>query len=87
MTENKPTLPLPLFTKEHGYMMKEAPTYQKRVLTPALKIPGPFEVETSEGRVTCQDGYLAFDSRGYPYPIATEEFERIYVLVDGRRFK
>lgn len=25
----------------------------------------------------CEDGYLAMDSRGYPYPIATDEFESI----------
>jgi hypothetical protein len=33
---------------------------------------------TSEGTLRCQGGYLAIDSRGYPYPIADEEFQRIY---------
>lgn len=44
----------------------------------AMRITGAFEVETSEGTLTCQDGWLAIDARGYPYPIAADEFERIY---------
>ena len=54
------------------------PQYRKAVLTSATRIHGPFAVETSEGMMTCQDGYLAVDARGYPYPIATDEFELIY---------
>jgi hypothetical protein len=54
------------------------PTYRKTKLTYAVKISGPFTVETSEGPLTCADGYLAVDARGYPYPIATDEFELIY---------
>lgn len=53
-------------------------TYRKKVLTKALKIDGPFIVETSEGQLNCKDGYLAMDARGYPYPIATDEFKLIY---------
>jgi len=55
------------------------PTYQKRVSTRAIKIDGPFSVDTSEGLLNCKDGYLAIDARGYPYPIATDEFHLIYV--------
>lgn len=44
----------------------------------AIRMDGPFTVETSEDIVRCEDGYMAIDSRGYPYPIAAEEFERIY---------
>jgi hypothetical protein len=54
------------------------PAYRKRVLTHATRIDGPFTVETSEGPLTCSDGYLAVDARGYPYPIATDEFNLIY---------
>lgn len=54
------------------------PKYRKTALASALRIEGPFTVETSEGPLTCQDGYLAVDARGYPYPIATDEFELIY---------
>lgn len=53
-------------------------TYRKQVPTQAIKIDGPFTVNTSEGPLTCSDGYLAMDARGYPYPIATDEFELIY---------
>lgn len=54
------------------------PKYRKHALTSATKIDGPFTVVTSEGPLHCRDGYLALDARGYPYPIATEEFEQIY---------
>lgn len=52
--------------------------YQKKVKTQAAKIDGPFTVETSEGTLTCKDGYLRLDARGYPYPVATDEFTLIY---------
>ncbi len=53
-------------------------SYQKKVHTQAIKIDGAFEVETSEGNLTCKDGYLCIDARGYPYPVATDEFKLIY---------
>lgn len=52
--------------------------FRKRVETRAVRIEGPFMVETSEGPLTCQDGWLAMDARGYPYPIAADEFALIY---------
>jgi hypothetical protein len=58
------------------------PTYQKVATTRATRMTGPFTVETSEGPLRCEDGYLAMDARGYPYPIATDEFELIYRPVD-----
>jgi hypothetical protein len=54
------------------------PLWRKVALTRAMKIDGPFTVETSEGPLTCAGGYLAIDARGYPYPIATDEFRLIY---------
>ena len=54
------------------------PLYQKHALTRAIRIEGPFTVETSEGPLRCENGYLAIDARGYPYPIAADEFEQIY---------
>jgi hypothetical protein len=54
------------------------PAYRKHALTRAIKIAGPFFVDTIEGPLFCEDGYLAIDARGYPYPIATDEFELIY---------
>lgn len=52
--------------------------YRKKVTTNAVRIDGEFEVETREGTLKCPDGYLAIDSQGWPYPIAKDEFERIY---------
>jgi len=52
--------------------------YRKTSLTKAIKIDGPFMVETSEGPLQCIDGFLAIDARGYPYPIASDEFALIY---------
>jgi hypothetical protein len=57
-------------------------TYQKKVKTKAIRIEGPFTVETSEGPLKCNDGYLAIDARGYPYPIAADEFQLIYEEVN-----
>jgi len=54
------------------------PKWRKVALTSMLKIDGPFTVETREGPLTCQEGYLAVDARGYPYPIATDEHAKIY---------
>lgn len=55
--------------------------YQKKVKTQAAKIDGPFTVETREGPLTCKDGYLCLDTRGYPYPVAADEFALIYESV------
>lgn len=52
--------------------------YRKKVSTLAARMDGPFEVKTTEGTLRCEDGWLAFDSRGYPYPIAADEFAQIY---------
>jgi hypothetical protein len=56
--------------------------YRKRVFTHAVRVIGPFTVQTREGQLFCADGYLAIDSAGYPYPIAAEEFERVYELAE-----
>lgn len=55
-----------------------AKQYRKTAITKAMRIDGPFIVQTSEGQLQCQDGYLAVDARGYPYPIAADEFVLIY---------
>jgi hypothetical protein len=56
----------------------EWPAYRKRTATRAKRIDGPFTVRTAEGELDCEDGWLAIDARGYPYPIAADEFELIY---------
>lgn len=57
--------------------------YQKKRLTQAIRIERPFQVETRRGPLTCPDGYLALDSDGWPYPIAKDEFEKIYSKVQS----
>lgn len=53
--------------------------FRKKVTTRAIRMAGRFTVQTvHEGEVRCEDGWLAFDARGYPYPIAADEFKRIY---------
>jgi hypothetical protein len=53
-------------------------TFRKKLFTKAVRVKGPFAVETSECQVVCEDGWLAIDARGYPYPIAVDEFDLIY---------
>lgn len=43
-----------------------------------IRIDGPFEVETRNGELRCQDGYLALDAGGWPYPIDYDVQERTY---------
>jgi hypothetical protein len=57
--------------------------YRKRTLTPAIRMRGPFFVHTAEGPLKCEDGWLAWDSRGFPYPIAADEFDLIYEEADS----
>lgn len=55
--------------------------FRKMSITQAQRISGPFEVETLEGTMSCEDGWLALDSHGNPYPIAHHEFIAIYTPV------
>lgn len=76
----------PVFSKDSmpGDLDVAGGWYRKRVLTWAFRVDGPFAVQTSEGLLRCDDGWLAMDARGYPYPIATEEFALIYEEADLR---
>lgn len=75
------TEPAPVYTTENlpaeGWR-----EYRKVATTSMRRMSGPFVVETSEGPLRCDDGYLAVDARGYPYPLAATEHECIYVPVD-----
>lgn len=55
-------------------------SYRKMILTRAARVKGPFTVETSEGPLACQDGWLALDASGNFYPIADEVFQATYEL-------
>lgn len=53
--------------------------YVKVRPTLAIRMPGPFSCLTSEGNVaSCADGWLAVDSRGFPYPVNAAEFLATY---------
>ncbi len=84
MAEEKAKRELPVFGIGVGLPeeLRSAPRFRKKVLTQAVRIEGPFMVETSEGVLRCEDGWLALDQRGYPYPIAANEFDLIYEPVD-----
>lgn len=57
--------------------------FRKTALTRMKRIDGPFTVQTSEGPLRCENGFLAMDARGYPYPIAVDEQVKIYERVEG----
>jgi hypothetical protein len=57
-------------------------TYRKRSLTRARRVEGPFLVETPQGPLRCQDGWLALDANGDPYPIAADVFDATYRAVE-----
>ena len=72
------------YSKEHLPLI--APllwrTYRKKILTKAVRVEGEFVVQTAEGPITCRDGYLCVDVRGFPYPVDREEFDLIYEAED-----
>lgn len=73
---------IPRFNKENLSSVTGWQGFRKTSITQAVKMDSPFRVETSESEnepFYCEDGYLAIDARGYPYAIATDEFEKIYV--------
>ena len=58
------------------------PEFVKVRRTKATRVSGPFTVQTREGTLTCENGYIALDSAGYPYPVDYDEFWAIYELAD-----
>jgi len=65
-------------------ILEHAPLWRKRKLTAAVRIIGPFSVETQQGILTCPDGYLAVDSAGWPFPINRDEFESLYEAAEEK---
>lgn len=60
--------------------------FRKKVPIYAARIFGEFRVELANGDiVACEDGWLAFDARGHPYPIDADEFARSYDPADLRK--
>lgn len=56
--------------------------YRKTAITPMVRINGPFTVETREGPLDCEDGYLACPDDGWPYPVAADYHAANYEPVD-----
>lgn len=55
--------------------------FRKIVPTPMLRIAGQFVCETREGPLTCNNGWLAVDQQGFPYPIEASEHAKTYELI------
>jgi hypothetical protein len=76
-----PAVPDPFFSKDDlpdGAYRRYRKTFAPR----AIRIEGTFHCATSEGNIaSCTDGWLAIDSRGFPYPINSAEFDATYDLV------
>lgn len=70
------------FYKQKMPPIEKFSAHKKKVTTMAYRVNGPFEVLTSEGLLHCKDGWLCIDARGYPYPVAADEFALIYEAVD-----
>lgn len=54
--------------------------YVKVTPTKMIRMIGPFQCETKEGLVECEDGFLAVDAEGYPYPVAKSIHDKTYKL-------
>ena len=70
-----------VFSKDNVGDYRRWPKYKKKFDPHMLEIDGPFIVETSEGRLYCEEGFVAIDSQGSPYPISKKEHGRIYELI------
>jgi len=56
--------------------------YVKKGTTRIARVEGPFSVDTREGLMHCEDGYLALDNNDDPYPIAKDVFDTVYEPAD-----
>ena len=71
--------PIPIYDAGNSARLRgEAGMYRKALLTRATRLRWPFKVETSEGLMECEDGWLAWDVAGNPYPIAANVFAQSY---------
>jgi hypothetical protein len=57
--------------------------YQKTTPVSATPMVGKYAVKTQEGTVNAEDGWMALDNAGHPYPIADQEFDTAYVPHPG----
>jgi hypothetical protein len=59
-----------IFTREALPNYSTFQPYRKRGVTMMARVKGPFTVMTQEGEVECDDGWVALDEEGWPYPIS-----------------
>jgi hypothetical protein len=77
-------LPNPrLFTRENlnEQSQDQSPgflPFRKKTVTWMMRVTTPFKVVTHEGVVECDDGYVAVDEEGWPYPIALSVHGKSY---------
>ena len=56
--------------------------FRKAAVTWMVRMDGPFAVKTIDGNIAyCEDGWIAVDSMGYPYPVAADVHDTDYVPV------
>lgn len=67
-----------MFTRDSLPDQSQFTLHRKLALARMVRIAGPFLCKTREGELTCEDGYLALDSGGWPYPIAKVEYDAMY---------
>ena len=69
----------PVFTQENvGPLHGQFKICRKKTFTSIMRVNGPFVCLTREGLIDCEDGYLAIDADGFPYPIAKGIFDKTY---------
>ena len=64
--------------------------FYKVLPTRMRRMDGPFTVQTREGVLRCEDGWLALDEHGDPYPIAADVHASAYqdaVAADNERLR
>ena len=66
------------FTRD-SLPLGEWQTFRKLGTTKMVRVNGPFACTTIDGNVViCQDGWLALDPQGHPYPVAAAVHEDSY---------
>jgi hypothetical protein len=60
--------------------------YVKVTPTRMVRMTRPFACETKEGLVECEDGFLAIDAEGFPYPVAKTIHDKTYKLKPESKF-
>jgi hypothetical protein len=79
----------PLFTRENlnDFQSPNDPRkfrpYRRKNVVWMMRVDGPFKVKTMHGTVECDDGFVAVDEEGWPYPIAASVHAKSYEAADS----